>query len=137
MKLFDFLKRKPKTFNDLVAGDILYIWWETKLFFYRVKSVKRKQSIIEDDFDLVIQVTCPVGDTEFKILNDCRSYSEFVYGTNGWHEYKVYGTSLRGTKRFLRRILRKDMRELRHNTRMWLDLFKPINGYEHSDSANN
>jgi hypothetical protein len=138
MKLFDFLKRKPKTFNDLVAGDTLYIWWMTGLYYFKIKSVKRLDSGIEDDYNLEITTTGMFdGDGKYTIPNHIRNFSEFVYGTDGWHEYKVYGTSCRGTKRFLRRILRRDLRELRHNTRGWLHLFKTLKRYEHSDSANN
>jgi len=138
MKLFDFLKRKPKTFNDLVAGDTLYIWWMTGLYYFKIKSVKRLDSGIVDDYNLEITTTDLFdGDSKYTISNDLRNSSEFVYGTDGWHEYKVYGTSCRGTKRFLRRILRRDLRELRHNTRRWLHLFQTLKKYEHSDSANN
>lgn len=138
MKLFDFLKHKPKTFNDLVAGDTLYIWWMTGLYYFKIKSVKRLDSGIEDEYDLEITTTSlPDGDSKYTILSHLRNYSAFVYGTDGWHEYKVFGTSRRGTKRFLRRILRRDLRELRHNTRGWLHLFQTLKKYEHSDSANN
>jgi hypothetical protein len=138
MKLFDFLKRKPKTFNDLVAGDTLYIWWTTGLYYFKIKSVKRLDSGIEDEYDLEITTTSlPNGDSKYTILNHLRNFSAFVYGTDGWHEYKVYGTSRRGTKRFLRRILRRDLRDLRHNIHRWLHLFNALKQYEHSDSANN
>ena len=138
MKLFDFLKRKPKTFNDLVAGDTLYIWWMTELYGFKIKSVKRLDSGLEDEYDLEITTTFhPDCDGKYTILHHLRNYSAFVYGTDGWHEYKVFGTSRRGTKRFLRRILRKDMRNLRHNTRRWLHLFKTLKDYGPSDSANN
>ena len=45
-------------------------------------------------------------------------------GTDGWHEYKIIGTSKEAVKDLLRNTLEDDMKKLEENTKVWLEKFE-------------
>ena len=46
-----------------------------------------------------------------------------IWGTDGWHEYKIIGTSKEAVKNLLRNQLEDDMNKLKENTKVWLEKF--------------
>ena len=44
-----------------------------------------------------------------------------IWGTDGWHEYKIIGTSKEAVKNLLRNTLEDDMKKLKENTKDWLE----------------
>ena len=59
-----------------------------------------------------------------KYIISYPSSPAMVWGTDGWHEYKIIGTSKEVVKDLLRNILEDDMEKLEKNTKVWLEKFE-------------
>ena len=117
-----------KKFSELKAGDEFYIWSYNTLCKDRVKSVLTKQSareiskderpfIASDEIHIVLDAGgpyyIPYGENE----------SARIWGTDGWNEYKIFGTSKEAVRALLEEVLLEDAQKLAANTQKWLAEF--------------
>lgn len=100
-----------KKFSELKCGDSVFIWWLNKLYEYQL-------DYIDKDKYLAIK-----GGGLYFLDADCLNTEAFIYGTDGWHEYKIFGTSKEAVKNFLHAQLIADMKTLEDNAKKWLDEF--------------
>ena len=103
-----------KKFSELKCGDSIFIWWLNKLYEYPFDH-------IEMQFDggyLFIK-----GGGLYLLNADCLNTESFIYGTDGWHEYKIFGTSKELVRETLEKILAEDKQKLENNTKTWLAEF--------------
>ena len=116
-----------KNFSELKAGDKLYVWHYNDIYEFSITDVRRAPKYITgaDGLPLV------VDDDEIQLVlkNGAKyaiiypSSSAMIWGNDGWHEYKIIGTSKEAVKNLLRNQLEDDMNKLKENTKVWLEKF--------------
>lgn len=116
-----------KNFSELKAGDSLYVWHYHDIYEFPITDVRRAPKYItgadglpivvyDDEIQLVL-------DNGAKYIIAYPSSSAMIWGTDGWHEYKVIGTSKEAVKNLLRNQLEDDINELKENAKVWLEKF--------------
>lgn len=102
-----------KKFSELKCGDSVFIWWVNKLYEYPIDSAYPPNS----------SYICIKGGGIY-YLDAVRLNAEtFIYETDGWHEYKILGTSKEAVRSLLQAQLIADAKILEDNTKKWLDEF--------------
>ena len=116
-----------KKFSELKAGDKLYVWHYNDIYEFSITDVRRAPKYMTgaDGLPLVfdydeIQLVLKNG-AKYSIIYP--SSSALMWGTDGWHEYKIIGTSKEAVKDLLRNILEDDIEKLEENTKVWLEKF--------------
>ena len=121
-------RMENKKFSELKAGDDFYIWRYNTLIKDRVKDIQTKQSVRE----IVKDKRKFIGADEICVtLHDCGSFyisygkneSAMMWGTDGWHEYIILGTSKDTVKTLLQAQLITDAAALEDNTEKWIAEF--------------
>ena len=119
-----------KKFSELKAGDSVWIWWLSELYEYGVHDIgTTRHFMLTDDGEKELSPTGDIhlllkGGGSYYLTKDCADSEAFVWGTDGWHEYKIFGTSKEVVKNLLHAQLISDMRALEDNTQKWLAEFK-------------
>ena len=106
-----------KKFSELKCGDSIFIWWWNKLYEYPFDHTEMK--IVGDESQYLF---LKGGGMYFLDSYDLNTES-FIYGTDGWHEYKILGTSKESVRDTLEKILEEDKQKLENNTKTWLAEF--------------
>ena len=114
-----------KNFSELKVGDDLYIWGYRDIYKIPILDIRRKPKYITgpDGLPMVVDV----DEIQFISKNGAKytitypSSPAMIWGTDGWHEYKIIGTSKEAVKNFLRNQLEDDMKKLEENTKDWLE----------------
>lgn len=115
-----------KKFSELKAGDSVWIWWLNELYEYGVHDIGHtKRFMLTNDGEKELE---PNGDmhlalkcgSEYYLTKDCADSEVFVWGTDEWHEYKIFGTSKEVVRKCLEDNLNADMKKLKDNTKKWL-----------------
>ena len=117
-----------KNFSELKAGDNLYIWSYRDIYEMPITDVRRAPKYItgpdglpivfdDDEIQLVLK-------NGAKYIISYPSSPAMIWGTDGWHEYKIIGTSKEAVKDLLRNILEDDMKKLEENKKVWLEKFE-------------
>ena len=116
-----------KKFSELKAGDDFYVWRYNTLHKYIVEKTITVGKVLKDIQEEVYSVAyCGL---DIVLNNDWRFaviYSDepaMVYGTDGWHEYLIIGTSKEAVKNLLQAQLIVDAKILEDNTEKWLKEF--------------
>ena len=117
-----------KNFSELKAGDKLYVWHYNGIYEFPITDVRRAPKYITgaDGLPLVVDV----DEIQLVLKNGAKyriiypSSPAMVWGTDGWHEYKIIGTSKEAVKNLLRNQLEDDMKKLEENTKDWLEKFE-------------
>lgn len=118
-----------KKFSELQAGDSVWIWWLTELYEYGIQDIgptkhymltSYGQVEIEPDGSLHLIMK---GGGGYYLDKDCANSEAFIYGTDGWHEYKILGTSKESVRKCLEDNLNRDMEKLKANKEKWLAEF--------------
>ena len=117
-----------KNFSELKAGDKLYVWHYHDIYEFPITDVRRAPKYITgaDGLPLVVDV----DEIQLVLKNGAKyiitypSSSALMWGTNGWHEYKIIGTSKEAVKNLLRNTLEDDIKKLEENTKDWLEKFE-------------
>ena len=117
-----------KNFSELKAGDNLYIWHYHDIYEFPITDVRRAPKYITGADGL----PTVVNDDEIQLVLDngakytlaYPSSSAMIWGTDGWHEYKIIGTSKEAVKNLLRNQVEDDMNKLKENTKVWLKKFR-------------
>lgn len=111
-----------KKFSELKAGDSVWIWWLDKLYEYPFECAYPTNGNMEykpgDALYLRIK-----GGGIYYLDADCLNAETFIYGTDGWHEYKIFGTSKEAVRAQLEEVLLEDAQKLADNTQKWLAEF--------------
>lgn len=118
-----------KKFSELKADDSVWIWWLSELYEYGVQDISttrrfmltnegEKELSSTGDRHLLLK-----GGGAYYLTKECADSKAFVWGTDGWHEYKIFGTSKDAVKSLLRETLLKDKAQLESNTEKWLAEF--------------
>ena len=118
-----------KKFSELKANDSVWIWWLNELYEYGVQDIGptkhymltddgEKELVPNEDRHLLLK-----GGAGYYLTKDCADSEAFVWGTDGWHEYKIFGTSKEAVKNCLHAQLIVDMKILEDNTKKWLSEF--------------
>ena len=115
-----------KNFSELKPGDNLYIWSYRDIYEMTISDIRRAPKYMTGAGGLPLVV----DDDEIQLVlkNGARytiiyppSSSTILWGTDGWHEYKIIGTSKEAVKNLLRNTLEEDMKKLKENTKVWLE----------------
>ena len=116
-----------KKFSELKAGDNLYVWHYYDIYEFPISDIRSAPKYMTgaDGLPLVfdddeIQLVLKNG-AKYTIIYP--SSSAMVWGTDGWHEYKIIGTSKEAVKNLLKNTLEDDMKKLEENTKVWLEKF--------------
>jgi len=118
-----------KKISELKAGDSVWVWWLTELYEYGVQDIEHTKCFmltnegkkeLEPNGDLHLMLK---GGGSYYLTKDCADSEAFVWGTDGWHEYKIFGTSKEAVKNFLHAQLIVDAKILEDNTQKWLAEF--------------
>lgn len=104
-----------KKFSELKYGDSIFIWWLNKLYEYPFDHIEHMQF---DGVYLFVK-----GGALYVLDAVCLNAESFIYGTDGWHEYKILGTSKESVRETLEKILAEDKQKLENNTKTWLAEF--------------
>lgn len=121
-----------KTFKELKAGDSLWIWWYNELYEYGIQDIiPLREFMVIDGEEKELQEIEPKGNIQvnlkggasFQVCDDDLNMEAFVWGTDGWHEYKILGTSKEAVRECLEKCLERDMEELKEKTKKWLANF--------------
>jgi hypothetical protein len=118
-----------KKFSELKAGDDFYIWSYNTLHKDKVKSALTKQSareitkdkrpfIASDEIRIVLEAGGPY------YISYGENESAIIWGTDGWNEYKIFGTSKDAVRALLEEVLLEDAQKLAANTQKWLTEFE-------------
>ena len=118
-----------KKFSELKAGDSLWIWWLQELYEYGIQDIvpirtfmyidgEEKEVEPSGEFIVVLK-----GGASYHIFLDYINKDAFVWGTDGWHEYKIIGTSKEAVKTLLQAQLIVDAKILEDKTEKWLKEF--------------
>ena len=116
-----------KNFSELKAGDNLYIWHYHDIYEFPITDVRSAPKYMtgadglplfvdDDEIQLVLK-----NGAKYAIIYP--SSSAMIWGNDGWHEYKIIGTSKEAVKNLLRNQLEDDMNKLKENTKVWLEKF--------------
>ena len=114
-----------KNFSELKAGDNLYIWSYYDIYEFPISDVRRAPKYITGANGLPLVVDD--GEIQLVLKNGAKytitypSSPAMIWGTDGWHEYKIIGTSKEAVKNLLRNTLEDDMKKLEENTKDWLE----------------
>lgn len=114
-----------KNFSELKAGDNLYIWSYRDIYEMSISDVRRAPKYITGANGLPLVVD--VDEIQLVLKNGARyaiiypSSPAMIWGTDGWHEYKIIGTSKEAVKNLLRKTLEDDMKKLEESTKVWLE----------------
>ena len=115
-----------KKFSKLKAGDSVWIWWLSELYEYGVQDIgPTRHFMLTNDGKKELE---PNGDAHlilkwggiYYLTKDYIDSEAFVWGTDGWHEYKILGTSKEAVRKCLEDTLNADMKKLEDNTKKWL-----------------
>lgn len=114
-----------KKFLELKAGDSVWIWWLNKLYEYPFDSAYPTNGNTEykSGESLYFRIK---GGGIYYLDDDCLNAETFIYGTDGWHEYKILGTSKEAVKSRLQSQLIADAKILEDNTQKWLAEFDKL-----------
>lgn len=118
-----------KKFSELKADDSVWIWWLNELYEYGVQDIGHtkhymltndgeKELVPNGDRHLLLK-----GGAGYYLTKDCADSEAFVWGTDGWNEYKIFGTSKEAVKALLEEVLLEDAQKLSANTQKWLAEF--------------
>lgn len=116
-----------KNFSELKAGDKLYVWSYNDIDEFSITDVRREPEYITgaDGLPIVVNVNeikiVLSGNYKYTIIHP--SVPAMVWGTDGWHEYKIIGTSKEAVKNLLKNTLEDDMNKLEENMKVWLEKF--------------
>lgn len=122
-----------KKFSELKADDSVWIWWLSELYEYGVQDIGTTRHFMltnEGEKEL-----SPTGDRHlllkgggaYYLTKDCADSEAFIWGTDGWHEYKIFGTSKEAVKKCLEDNLNADLKKLEDNKEEWLAKFNLVN----------
>ena len=111
-----------KKFSELKCGDSVFIWWLNKIYEYPLDHTLPANGNImyEPNEERYFYIK---GGGVYLLNADCLNTEAFIYGTDGWHEYKILGTSKEAVKSLLHKQLIADIKILEDNTKKWLDEF--------------
>lgn len=116
-----------KKFSELQVGDKFYIWLYNSLIEDRVKDIQTKQSVRKLDKDKRVFIG---ADELHVILDNGNSYyltykdePAMIWGSDGWNEYIILGTSKEAVKTLLQAMLIADAKALKDKTEKWLKEF--------------
>ena len=117
-----------KKFSELKVGDSLWIWWLQELYEYGIQNIvpirefmviDGEEKEVEPSGEFIVILKCGA----YRIFLDYINEDAFVWGTDGWHEYKIIGTSEEAVKECLKTTLENDKETLEVKTRAWLAAF--------------
>lgn len=116
-----------KKFSELKAGDEFYVWRYDTLYKYAVKRAYPAKKVLKDEEG----ATIGVAEEDFVVtLDDDRCYtiiypneSAMIWGTDGWNEYTILGTSKEAVRSLLRARLIADAKKLEDQIEKWLKEF--------------
>lgn len=122
------IRMEDKKFSELKEGDDFYIWRYNTLIKDRVKGIQTKQSVREIDKDKrkfigADEICVTLHDGGSLYLSCGKNESAMIWGTDGWHEYIILGTSKNAVKSLLQAQLIADMKILEDNTEKCLTEF--------------
>ena len=114
-----------KKFSELKAGDTLYVWHYHDIYEFPIMDIRSAPKYMtgadglplvfdDDEIQLVLK-------TGAKYIISYPSSPAMVWGTDGWYEYKIIGTSKEAVKNLLKNTLEDDMKKLKENTKDWLE----------------
>lgn len=118
-----------KKFSGLKAGNSVWIWWIDKLYEYGVQDIVHTKCFmltndgekeLEPNGDMLLTLK---GGASYYLTKDLADREVFVWGTDGWHEYKIFGTSKEAVKKRLQAQLITDTKALEDKTEKWLKEF--------------
>lgn len=107
-----------KNFSELKCGDSVFIWWLNKLYEYPFDHASLAVGNTSESMYFFIK-----GGGVYYLDANCLNTEAFIYGTDGWNEYKILGTSKESVRKMLEKQLIEDKQKLEDNTKMWLDMF--------------
>lgn len=111
-----------KKFSELKAGDSVWIWWLNKLYEYPFDCTYPANGNMEykpgDALYLRIK-----GGGIYYFDDTCLNSETFIYGTDGWHEYKIFGTSKEAVKNLLQEVLTEYIKKVEADKQKWLSEF--------------
>lgn len=119
-----------KKISELKAGDSVWIWWLDKLHEYGVQDNRHaKCFMLTNDGEKELSSTGDrhlllKGGGAYYLTKDCADSEAFIWGTDGWHEYKIFGTSKEAVKKCLEDNLNTDIKKLEDNKEKWLKEFE-------------
>ncbi len=120
---------RDKKFSELKAGDSVWIWWVNELYEYSVQNIRHtKCFMLTNDGEKELE---PNGDMHltlndgcaYYLTKDCADSEAVIWGMDGWHEYKIFGTSKEAVKSLLQAQLIADAKTLEDETEKWLKEF--------------
>ena len=118
-----------KKFSELKANDSIWIWWLSELYEYGVQDIGiSRRFMLTDDGEKELEPNGDIhltlkGGGEYHLTKDFADREAFAWGIDGWHEYKIFGTSKEAVKNLLHAQLIDDMKTLEDNTQKWLAKF--------------
>jgi hypothetical protein len=118
-----------KKFSELNAGDSVWIWWFQELYEYGIQDIVPVRTFMHIDgeerevepsgeFIMVLK-----GGASYHVFDHCIDREAFIWGSDGWHEYKILGTSKEAVKECLEKNLESDKKKLEEHTKEWLSKF--------------
>lgn len=112
-----------KKFSELKCGDSVFIWWVNKLYEYPFDCAYSAYGDIEYKAGEPLHIRIKGGGIYY-LDADRLNAEAFIYGTDGWHEYKILGTSKEAVRDLLQTQLILDTKILENNTQKWLEEFE-------------
>lgn len=111
-----------KTFLELKAGDSVWFWWLNKLYVRQFECAYPANGNMKYKPGDALYLRIKDGGIYY--LDDtCLNAETFIYGTDGWHEYKILGTSKESVREALEKTLSEDKQKLEDNTQKWIAEF--------------
>ena len=118
-----------KKFSELKAGDSLWIWWLTELYEYGIQDIVPLKTFLHiDGEEREVEpsgefIIVAKGGASYHIFDHLIDKEACVWGIDGWHEYKILGTSKEAVKECLQRNLNSDIDKLKSNIKSWMSRF--------------
>ena len=117
-----------KKFSELKTGDVLWLWCYNELRELPVKDVSAipryminsdgmQQRMLDDDICITLQ-----DGTAYNVYHGFDS-NAMIWGSDGWHEYVIFGTSKDAVKELLENTLKNDISTLDASMKTWLERF--------------
>ena len=107
-----------KKFSELKCGDSVFIWWLNKLYEYPFDHIEHTETLQFEGEYLFLK-----GGALY-LLDACDlNVESFIYATDRWPEYKIFGTSKESVREILEKVLAEDKQKLENNTKTWLAEF--------------
>lgn len=106
-----------KKFSELNCGDSVFIWWINKLYEYPFDHAAMR---FDGDKGRHLHIK---GGGIYYLDATLLNTEAFIYDIDGWHEYKILGTSKEAVRKMLEEKLIEDKQKLEDNTKIWLDMF--------------